>query len=89
MARPRLDETAARPVYVRYECRRFCVDFGHRCRNTVQVRLEPDNETVCLSYTKVDGMDIHSCRLPLSRFIEAVESLVDAHQEANVSDDKN
>ena len=78
MPQPRIGESTARPSYAMYEHRRLYVGFGFNDRDTVQVRLEPDNENVYLCYTECDGMRVHTATIPFDKFLDAVKTLVDS-----------
>ena len=67
----------ARYVSCDYEKRCFYVGFGYKDRDSVQVRLEENNQDVYLSYTTGDGRDIHSITIPWADFVERFKAMVE------------
>lgn len=78
MAEPKIGEAISKPAIVMYEHRRFYVGFGFKNRDSVQVRLEHDNEKIYLSYTECDGRQLHAATVPFDKFLVAVKTLVDS-----------
>lgn len=78
MAKPSKGTTIARSVAAEFEQRRFDVNYGFRDRESVQVRLDPDNESVYMCYTEKEGRVINHATVPFTEFVKSFKSLVDS-----------
>lgn len=58
-------------------CDRLEIAFGHRDRESIQIRIEDDG-TVYACYTDGEGRNIHPRHLPFTELLAAVKALVDA-----------
>lgn len=78
MAEPSIGTAISRPAVAEFEQRRFDVNYGFRDRESVQVRLDPDNESVYMCYTEKEGRAINHATIPFAEFVKSFKPLVDS-----------
>lgn len=78
MAEPSIGLVESRPSWAEFEHRRFDVRYGFNSRESVQVRLEPDNDSVYLCYTQSEGRDVIHATIPFVEFVLAMKAVVDS-----------
>lgn len=76
MVKPATGEQIAKPTYATYEHRRLWLHYGYQDREQIQIRLEPDNETIYLSHTQNDGTRHQTANITLNELIQIIQDTI-------------